>query len=178
MGEVDCTALGKAIILCLFGMCMFAHYWSWLTFCGKFGDAFPGFYDKNHYNIATAPDYDKGVEVEAYLAVWACVFVASIVGVLCMLAGSAKFGRVYAMGLIAAWLWISIQDYVGLGHMVSYYQDEIDNAFGDDAEAAVTAKQNAWGFLIAGLWFGETFILFNTAWDAANRDDVERKYQD
>merc|ERR1740123_880669 len=113
------------------------------------------------------------VEVEAYLAVWAAVFVASCMGFCCLFVGSSKVGKIYAMALIAAWLWISVQDYVGLGEMVSWFSDQKDalNISGD-LEKAVDALQNAYGFLIAGLWFGTTFILFNTAYDAASREDV------
>jgi len=170
-GEVDCTALGKSILVGFFSMCMFAHYWSWLTMCDKM----PGNGDKNYYDLSMSADCtEDSVQVESYLAVWACTFVASGVGLLCLLFGSAKFGKMYAMVLLAAWLWISIQDYAVLGKMVSYW-DRISDPLSGDAEEAFTAHRNAWGFFITGVWFGETFILFNTAWDAANRDDVERK---
>jgi len=77
---------------------------------------------------------------------------------------------------------LSIQDFWTLGSMLNYFESVISNpntvtvdTIQDFTESYTGNLRSEYGFRIMSIWFAETYIFLNTAWDAFDRSDERPK---
>jgi len=170
--EVDCTALGKCVLVSLFSMCMLGHYWSFKVACDKGGVDGPQY----AWSIAGQQcTHDVDIKVDAYLAAWGGIFISSFGGFLVIMCGAKIYNKIYAGLLLVFLIWLTVMDYLLIGKTNDYYTDLADAASTDDLKAVNNNMAAAWGFRIASMWFAEVYLITNSAYDAWSTEDVTNK---
>lgn len=190
-GDIDKSAAAKAIMVFVYTFLMAGYFFSYAMGCEKM----PGgvsTYEKAHYdfwrrsgvrdNLTECYD-ETAVNVMAYFSVYVILCILSLLGASCMFCAIKGYNKVYAICVVGAWVWLSIQDFWTLGAMLNYFESVITN--GDDIPQSIEGVQSytetfnsnlrsEFAFRIMGIWFAETFIFLSTAYDAFDRSDEQK----
>jgi len=188
-GDMDKSAVAKVFMVFIYTFLMAGYFFSFGMGCEKMTEG--PLMKESRYDFWRRTDaraelvvcYDKSsVNVVAYFTCYVALCCLSIVGATCMFLTIKGYNKVYAICLFGAWVWLSIMDFWTLGSMLNYFESVITNAneISVDSVQSFTESytgnlRSEFGFRIMGIWFAETYIFLNTAWDAFDRSDERPK---
>jgi len=176
----DYSAAVKAIIICVWCVCMAGYYHSFAEGCAKMPGgpkaslAYYDFWRRADHTDAKVCYDTKAVSVMSYFACYLITMFLSCVGGLLICCGFKGYNKAYSIFVIACWIWLSIQDWWTIGAMLSYFADIVpEDQLDTDSELGYL--RNEFGFRIAAIWIAESFLFLNSAWDAWDRSDSEEQ---
>jgi len=188
-GDMDKSAVAKVFMVFIYTFLMAGYFFSYGMGCEKMlngpaaREARYDFWRRSEARQELQVCFDKSaVNVMAYFATYVVLCGLSVIGATCMFLTIKGYNKVYAICLFAAWVCLSILDFWTLGSMLNYFESVITNAneistgaISSFTESYTGNLRSEYGFRIMGIWFAETYIFLNTAWDAFDRSDERPK---
>lgn len=167
----------------MIGVCLFgcAYYGSWVKICNDMDIAtadcrYVPWAWTSHDTWTSEENYFTrgGVHAVAYAVIYAFTLVVSIFGIVFLMwhehSCAGMLQKIYAGVLIVMWLIITIMDYVTLGEAASFHTNGTDQVMIDKTIKG-TSLRNFFVLLQMFLWFLQTYLFVNAAWDAWDRED-------
>jgi len=126
----------------------------------------------------TAPDDDGTPHVINVMTAYLVLGVLSVWGFFVLAMGCAMYHRTYAIFLVIAWIWLSVNDGLTLYELNKSYES-CDETFVNDDNLTSRCQKRwnvRWYQLILLSWL-QTIIMLNTVYDAYTRHDQRTNHE-